>query len=135
MITERPESQPVGRLAPEAATISVCIISRNEADKLEPCLKSVAWADEILLMDLDSSDGTAALAEAHGARVIRREPYPIVEPMRNELAALARGAWILALDPDERVTPGLAQELRRAAQRPARQSTFAEWSIREAATP
>ncbi len=118
MIPERAESRPVGHPQPEVGTISVCIICRNEADKLEPCLKSVAWADEILLMDLDSSDGSAALAEAHGAQVVRREPYPIVEPLRNEIAAVARSAWILALDPDERVTPGLAQELRRAAERP-----------------
>jgi hypothetical protein len=51
------------------------------------------------------------------ARVIRREPFPIVEPLRNELAALARGTWILALDPDERITPGLARELQKLALR------------------
>jgi hypothetical protein len=66
-------------------------------------------------MDLSSSDGSAELARRCGARVIERTPHPIVEPLRNELAAVARGAWILALDPDERVTPGLARELRRIA--------------------
>lgn len=103
-----------GKLQPNA--ISVCMVCRNEADKLEPALKSVAWADEILVMDLNSTDGSAELAAAHGARVVKREPYPIVEPLRNELAGLARGDWILGLDPDERITPGLAEELRRAAQ-------------------
>lgn len=83
--------------------ISVCIVCCNEADKLFPCLKSVAWVDEILVMDLSSGDGSAAVARAHGAHVIEREPFPIVEPLRNELAAMARGEWILALDPDERV--------------------------------
>ena len=101
---------------PQPGTISVCMVCRNEADKLKPALESVAWADEILVMDLNSTDGSAELAAAHGARVIKREPYPIVEPLRNELAALARSDWILGLDPDERITPGLAQELRRAAQ-------------------
>ena len=97
--------------------ISVCIVCRNEADRLGPCLESVAWADEIVVMDLESTDDSAEIAKAHGASVIRREPSPIVEPLRNELAAKARQDWVLALDPDERVTPGLANELRRLAAR------------------
>lgn len=80
-----------------------------------PCLESVQWADEILVMDLCSQDGSAELARRFGARVIEREPFPIVEPLRNELAAMAAGGWILALDPDERVSPVLAEELRRLA--------------------
>ena len=95
--------------------ISACVVCRNEADRLRPCLESLAWVDEIIVMDLDSTDQFAEIAEAHGASVIRREPLPIVEPLRNELAASARHDWILALDPDERVTPGLAHELRRLA--------------------
>lgn len=97
--------------------VSVCIVCRNEADKLEPALQSVQWTDEILLLDLSSTDGSAALAERYGARVIVREPVPIVEMVRNEIAAHARNDWILALDPDERVTPGLAEELGRVARR------------------
>lgn len=97
--------------------ISVCVVCRNEADRLGPCLESVAWADEVIVMDLSSTDGSAALAESLGARVVRRDPVPIVEWVRNEVAALAAGEWILALDPDERVTPGLAGELRRLASR------------------
>jgi glycosyltransferase involved in cell wall biosynthesis len=100
-----------------AASISACIVCRNEADKLPPCLESVRWADEILVMDLSSVDNSADVAKAYGARVISREPHPIVEPLRNELASFARGAWILALDPDERVSPRLAVQLRELAQR------------------
>jgi (heptosyl)LPS beta-1,4-glucosyltransferase len=99
------------------ACISVCIVCRNEADKLIPCLESVGWADEILVMDLSSVDDSAGLAQQFGARVIGREPFPIVEPLRNELAAAASHDWILALDPDERVTPGLAQMLKALSQR------------------
>ena len=98
--------------------VSVCIVCRNEADRLGPCLESVSWADEVVVMDLCSSDESAALARDKGARVITRAPLPIVELLRNELAAVAAGDWILALDPDERVSPGLARELRRLTTRP-----------------
>lgn len=111
-------SRGTGDKAPKLGTIAVCMVCRNEADKIEPALESVSWADEILVMDLHSTDGSAELAAAHGARVITREPYPIVEPLRNELAAMVRSDWILGLDPDERITPGLAEELRRVAQQP-----------------
>jgi glycosyltransferase involved in cell wall biosynthesis len=97
--------------------VSVCIVCRNEADRLEPALESVQWADEILLMDLSSTDGSSELGERHGARVLRRDPVPIVELVRNEVADLAANDWILVLDPDERVTPGLAAELRKVARR------------------
>jgi glycosyltransferase involved in cell wall biosynthesis len=100
-----------------APRISVCIVCRNEADKLRPCLDSVRWADEVIVMDLESSDGSAEVAVEHGARVLRREPLPIVEPLRGELAAEATGEWILAVDPDERVSPGLADALRRVSLR------------------
>ena len=99
------------------ATISVCLVCRNEADRLASCLESVRWADDIVVMDLSSTDDSARIAREHGARVIVREPVPIVEMVRNEVAEHATGTWILALDPDERITPGLADELRRAAQR------------------
>jgi (heptosyl)LPS beta-1,4-glucosyltransferase len=97
--------------------ISVCIVCRNEADRLGACLESVQWADEIVLLDLSSSDASAALGERHGAKVIVHEPVPIVEMVRNEVAAHAGGEWILALDPDERISPGLAGELRTASRR------------------
>jgi len=106
---------PEGRKRP--TLISVCIVCRNEADKLEPALQSLGWVDEILLLDLSSTDGSAELAKRYGAKVITRGPVPIVEMVRNEVAAHAQNDWILVLDPDERITPGLADELRRVASR------------------
>ena len=97
--------------------ISACIVCRNEADKLGPCLESVSWADEIVLLDLQSEDGSAQLARAAGARVLEHPPVPIVEAVRNVVADAATGEWVLALDPDERVSPGLAAELRRVSVR------------------
>jgi glycosyltransferase involved in cell wall biosynthesis len=97
--------------------ISACIVCRNEADKLGPCLESVSWADEIVMLDLQSEDGSAQLARAAGARVLEHPPVPIVEAVRNVVADAAAGEWVLALDPDERVSPGLAAELRRVSVR------------------
>jgi glycosyltransferase involved in cell wall biosynthesis len=97
--------------------ISACIVCRNEAGKLGPCLESVAWADEVVLLDLESDDGSDALAREAGARVLSHPPVPIVEAVRNVVADAAAGDWILALDPDERVSPGLAAELRRVSAR------------------
>jgi hypothetical protein len=84
---------------------------------LEPCLQSVKWADEVLVLDLESSDRTAELAERYGARVLRHQAVPIVEMVRNVIGDAAAGTWILALDPDERVSPALAEELRRQSPR------------------
>src|SRR5262249_30439731 len=105
-----------GRMSTEP-NVSVCIVCRNEADKLGPCLESVAWADEVIVLDLDSSDDSAEVARKHGAKVIRHEPVPLVEAVRNVVADSASGEWILALDPDERVTPGLRDELLRVRNR------------------
>jgi glycosyltransferase involved in cell wall biosynthesis len=101
----------------DTASISACIVCRSEADRLAPCLDSLRWVDEIVLLDLESDDGSADLARAAGARVISHAPVPIVEAVRNVVADAAAGEWVLAIDPDERVTPGLAAELRRLAAR------------------
>jgi glycosyltransferase involved in cell wall biosynthesis len=97
--------------------ISVCIVCHDEADRLAPCLESVSWADEVLVLDLESTDGSAALARKHGATVLPHAPVEIVEPVRNVVADHASGTWILVVDPDERVGPGLAAELRRVSAR------------------
>jgi glycosyltransferase involved in cell wall biosynthesis len=98
-------------------TVSACIVCRNEADKLGPCLESAAWADELVVLDLESTDGSGELARRHGARVIEHEPVPVVEAVRNVVADAASGDWVLALDPDERVSPGLRDELLRQRHR------------------
>jgi glycosyltransferase involved in cell wall biosynthesis len=98
-------------------TISACVVCRNEADRLGPCLESLRWVDELVLLDLESEDGSAELARAAGARVIAHPAVPIVETVRNVVADAATGEWVLVADPDERVSPGLAAELRRLAAR------------------
>ncbi len=91
--------------------ISVTIIARNEADRLPAALASVAWADEILVLESGSTDATAAIAAAAGARVVQ-EPWLGFGPTKNRAAELARNDWILNLDADERVEPALADAIR-----------------------
>jgi glycosyltransferase involved in cell wall biosynthesis len=78
----------------------------------------VAWADEILVVDSESTDDTVARAEARGARVIVR-PWPGYSAQKNFAAEQARSDWILSIDADERVTPELGAEVRSVLAAPA----------------
>jgi glycosyltransferase involved in cell wall biosynthesis len=91
--------------------LSVTVITRNEAADIGDALASVAWADEILVVDSQSTDETVAIARRHGARVVVRE-WPGYVDQKNHAASLASHDWILSLDADERVTPALADEIR-----------------------
>ena len=91
--------------------LSVIVITRNEAANIGAALDSVAWADEIVVVDAESTDDTAAIARAHGARVEVR-PWPGYAAQKNYAASIASHDWLLSLDADERVTPELATEIR-----------------------
>ncbi|HKB11710.1 MAG TPA: glycosyltransferase family 2 protein [Vicinamibacterales bacterium] len=91
--------------------VSVTIITRNEAADLADALTSVAWADEIVVVDSHSTDETAAIARRFTDRVVARE-WPGYVAQKNYAASLATHDWILSLDADERVTPELAAEIK-----------------------
>lgn len=93
------------------AKLSVTVITLNEAAHIDACLASAAWADELLVIDSGSTDGTPDLARARGARVIVRD-WPGYSAQKNTAAAEAAHDWILSLDADERVTPELGAEIR-----------------------
>ena len=97
-------------------TISVVVNTRNEEANIGACIESVAWADEVLVVDMRSEDATRAIAESLGAVVVDHEPLGYVEPARNFSVNRAAGEWVLVLDADERVPPGLGAHLRRLAQ-------------------
>jgi glycosyltransferase involved in cell wall biosynthesis len=82
----------------------------NEEETLGDCLKSVAFADEILVVDSFSTDRTVAIATAHGARVIQRE-YGYSASQKNWAIPQATHEWVLLVDADERVTPALRDEI------------------------
>jgi glycosyltransferase involved in cell wall biosynthesis len=91
--------------------VSAIVSSRNEGHLLGRCLDAIAFCDEIVVVDLESDDDTAAVAEAHGARVVRHPLVPIAEAARVTVAPQARHDWILVVDPDEEVPPALAAEV------------------------
>ena len=92
--------------------ITVTVITRNEAARLADALRSVQWADEIVVVDSESDDGTVAVAREFTDRVFVR-PWPGYGAQKNYAASMAAHDWILSLDADERVTPPLADEIRR----------------------
>ena len=86
------------------------ILAKNEASRIEECLRSVDWADEALIIDDESADRTVEIAQRMGARVLKRR-MDIEGRHRNWAYAQAKHEWVLSLDADERVTPELAQEI------------------------
>lgn len=91
--------------------LSVIVITKNEAANIAECLKSVAFADEFIVVDSGSTDGTVELARALGARVEVTSDWPGFGPQKNRALDLASGDWVLSIDADERVTPELAREI------------------------
>jgi len=91
-------------------TLSVAIITRNEAANLPRTLASVRFANEIVIVDSGSTDATAEMAEGAGARVIV-EPWKGFAPQKNSALAHATGDWVLSLDADEEVSSELAREI------------------------
>ena len=91
--------------------VSVTIISLNEAEQIGAAIDSVAWADEVIVVDSGSTDSTLDIARAKGAIVSCRE-WPGYVEQKNHASALATNDWIFSLDADERATPALAAEIR-----------------------
>jgi glycosyltransferase involved in cell wall biosynthesis len=92
--------------------LSVVVVTRNEEERLRACLESVAWADEIVVVDAESEDKTVAIAQEFTDRVVVR-PWPGYAAQKNNALDLATGEWALSLDADEIVSPELAAEIRR----------------------
>jgi glycosyltransferase involved in cell wall biosynthesis len=95
-------------------SLSVIIITHNEAGNIADCLAGVAFADEIVVLDSGSTDHTVELARAAGAVVHISPNWPGFGPQKNRALALAGGDWVLSLDADERVTPELAAQIQKA---------------------
>ncbi|HEX4984463.1 MAG TPA: glycosyltransferase family 2 protein [Burkholderiales bacterium] len=97
-------------------SLSVVIIARNEQASIARCLESVAWADEVVVLDSGSTDDTVRICREHGARVHETD-WPGFGPQKNRALGCATGDWVLSLDADEWVTPALRDEIVRTVSR------------------
>lgn len=108
--TDRDDDRPV--------RLSVALIAQDEAHRIERCLRSLAFADEIVVLDSGSRDDTVALARRCGATVVQQPGWPGFGPQKNRAVALTRGQLVLSIDADEVVTPELAQAITRELAQP-----------------
>jgi len=90
--------------------ISVYIIAFNEVEKIRDCINSILWADEIIVVDSNSTDGTSEVAMSLGAKVFHI-PFNGYGDLRNKAISHCNGDWIFSLDSDERCTIEVRDEI------------------------
>ena len=88
------------------AKLSIIIITKNEAANIRGCIESVAWADEIIVVDSGSSDATVQICRDLDVRVFEHD-WPGFGIQKNRALSSATGEWVFSIDADERVTPEL----------------------------
>ena len=106
-----------------AVPVTATVITFNEAANIEAALASLSWADEIIVVDSESTDTTAAIARKFTDKVIVR-PWPGYVAQKNFAAEQASHDWIFSLDADERVTPELASEVKATLAREPRAAGY-----------
>lgn len=94
-------------------TLTIIIAAKNEARNIQDCVQSASFADEVIVLDSGSSDGTQQLAQAAGAHVVSTD-WPGYGPQQSRGIAMATSDWVLSLDADERISPALQAEVRNA---------------------
>ena len=103
----------MARSPAEKLPLTVAIIALNAGAQIGPCLASVGFADEVLVVDSGSTDDTVAVAQRHGARVESKEWLGFGR-QKQHAVSIARNDWVLCLDVDERVSERLAHSIREA---------------------
>lgn len=98
-------------MSTEGPKLSVCVICKNEEKKIEACLSSVSWADEIILLDSGSTDKTIEIASRYTKNVHINEDWRGFGTQRRRAEDLANNDWIFALDSDEIVTDALRKQI------------------------
>jgi glycosyltransferase involved in cell wall biosynthesis len=107
-------------------TLSVILITRNEEANLRDCLTSLGGlAQQVVIVDTASSDGTIAIAQEFGAIIAQPADWPGFGPQKNRALDLATGDWVLSLDADERLTPELRAEIAGVLEKPGNSTCFA----------
>lgn len=98
--------------------LSVIVITKNEIANIEECLRSVSFADQLVVLDSGSTDGTVAAAEKMGAEVSQSADWRGFGIQKNRVLSLARCDWVLSIDADERLSPELQAEIAAALVNP-----------------
>jgi glycosyltransferase involved in cell wall biosynthesis len=107
-------------------TLSVILITRNEEANLRDCLASLGGlAQQVVVVDTASTDGTIAIAQEFGATIAQPADWPGFGPQKNRALDLATGDWVLSLDADERLTPELRSEIAAVLANPGHTTCFA----------
>lgn len=107
--TQKQKSQ--SELVQRKQRLSVIVIAQDEADRIEPCLQSVAdWADEIIVLDSGSSDDTVEIARRYTDQVFETD-WPGYGPQKQRALEKANCDWVLSIDADERVSPELRRDI------------------------
>ena len=98
-------------------SLSVCIITKNEAKNIQACLNNIAWADEIIIIDSESTDQTVPICQQYTDKIVIT-PYKGCGPQKKQAFEMATRDWVLMLDADEHVTPELQLEIKKTLQAP-----------------
>jgi glycosyltransferase involved in cell wall biosynthesis len=128
-MTAASPSSPPDSGSPAHPRLTIAVLTKNEASRIGRCLRSAAFADELVVVDSGSSDNTVALARAFRAQVFVHADWQGFAVQRNRLLTHASGDYVFFLDADEEITPTLQQELRAAVQADARAVGCVRWRV------
>lgn len=98
--------------------VTAIVVTCNEADYLQECLQHLNWCDQIIVVDLHSTDDSPNIAKQFTQHVYRHDPSPIVEPVRCFATQHATNDWLIFVDPDEVVPQSLINSIESAIQQP-----------------
>ena len=110
-------------------TLTIAVLTKNEAHRIEACLASAAFADQVLVVDSGSTDNTVALSRQAGAEVFEYPDWQGFAVQRNRLIAHAKCDYIFFLDADELITPAFQQELQALVQSNAKAVWQIQWRM------
>ena len=116
-------------LAVPTVRLSVIVITKNEAARLPTCLASVAFADELIVVDSASTDNTVELARGFGARVIVTADWPGFGLQKQRALDAATGDWVLCIDADEGLDDRLAAAIQQITQAPLASTPAAHYAV------
>lgn len=105
--TQANPSYPPDRSAP----ITAIVIYRNESAMLDRCLGSLRWCEQLITIDMCSTDNSRDIARRYSDAMFEVQPYPIAEPARVAAVRQARHDWVMMIDPDMYIPPTLAQQI------------------------